>query len=362
MGYTENTMQFGRESILLWGQGHIAGLSSNHIIHHTNAKYKCMLHYTMSVGLFATYVAVPQLFDPMASKVFSYPAYVPWRNVSRTGFPCLLPLYILEHLLPDSLYGFLTRLGMPRILLPAAPGDPGALSAPMLNIGGGVAVASLAPNAGAGAAKPPKVGAAAGTAGAGAPPPNAKGELATGVVGAPKLKFELVAGGVGVATAPNPPKTGAGAGAAAAPKGFDAGAAPNPVEEGAGAPKLGAVEPKLNELAVAGEAVVELAPNPPNVGVDDGAEAGAALLPKLKGVAGFAVSVVAGDAALVDPNVNAELAAGFGASAEAPNEKEGFVAGAGDAGAGFEKLNAGDDGVGVALACAGAPKRLGVEG
>lgn len=232
----------------------------------------------------------------------------------------------------------------------------------MLNIGGGVAVASLAPNAGDGAEKPPNEGAAAGAGEAADVPPNANGEFATGVVGAAKLNVDADAGGVGDATAPNPPKTGAGAGAEVAPKGFEAGGAPKPVAAGAGAPKLGAVELKLNEVEAAGEAV-ELAPNPPNAGADDGAGAGVVLAPKLKGeLAGFAASATAGAGALLEePKVNAELAAGFDASAGAPNVNEDFdVKDGAGAGAGLPKLNVGVEGVGVALVWAGAPKRLGV--
>lgn len=317
------------------------------------------------------------------------------------------------------LYGFLTRLGIPRILLPAAPGDPGALSAPILNMGGGVAVASLAPNAGDGAENPPKAGAAAGAAWAAGVPPKAKGAFATGVAGAPKLNVDADVGGVGVATDPKPPKAGAGD-AADAPKEVDAGGAPKPVAAGDGAPKLGAVAPKLNDVDGAADGVVEPTPNPPNAGAGAAAGAGVALDPKLKGeLAGFAS--VAEDGALVDPNVkaevvagfgasgnagallvdpnvnvelaagfsasdgvgagdpnvNAELAAGFGASAGvgagdpnvnaelaafgaatgAPKVKDDLDADADGAGAGFPKLNVGVEGAGVAF---GAPKRLGV--
>lgn len=89
-------------------------------------------------------------------------------------------------------HGFLPRLGIPRIFLPAAPGEPGALSAPMLNIGGGVAVASRAPNAGEGAEKPPKVGAAGAATGV---LPNAKEVVDGAAEGAPKLNDGAAADG-----------------------------------------------------------------------------------------------------------------------------------------------------------------------
>lgn len=79
---------------------------------------------------------------------------------------------------------FFPRLGIPRIFLPAAPGDPGALSAPMLNIGGGVAVASLAPNPGEGAEKPPNVGTAGVATGV---LPKANDVVEGAAEGAPKL-------------------------------------------------------------------------------------------------------------------------------------------------------------------------------
>lgn len=152
---------------------------------------------------------------------------------------------------------------MERIFLPP-PGDEGALSAPMLKLGGGVAVASRAPKAGEAAPNPPK-DAAAGAAGAAAGAPKAKGALKFGVAGAAgaaKLNPVFVAGGVGVAVElPNPPNAGVTEGAVVlvVPNIDVAGAAPKLVAAGDEVPNAGAVEPKLKPVDVLG---VEVPPDP----------------------------------------------------------------------------------------------------
>lgn len=62
----------------------------------------------------------------------------------------------------------------------------------MLNIGGGVAVASLAPKPGDGAGNPPNVGAAGVVAGV---PPKAKDVVDGAAEGAPKLNVDAAAEG-----------------------------------------------------------------------------------------------------------------------------------------------------------------------
>lgn len=58
---------------------HVPSIISSFTLHttqNTNARFIIL----GALASFATNVAVPQLFDPMASKVFSYPARVLWRN------------------------------------------------------------------------------------------------------------------------------------------------------------------------------------------------------------------------------------------------------------------------------------------
>lgn len=129
----------------------------------------------------------------------------------------------------------------------------------MLKVGGGVAVASRAPNAGEAAPKPPK-DATAGAAGEAAGAPKANGALKLGVVGAAKLNPVFVAGGVGVAVElPKPPNTGAADAAGTVvfvdPNIAVAGAAPKPVAAGDEVPNAGAVEPKLKPVDVLGVGV-----------------------------------------------------------------------------------------------------------